>query len=336
MHFRFPIILFVLLIIATAYRLTQGLREPIARWDEQTNLSVVHEMLEKRSYFVPYYAGAPFFEKPPLWYTIHILISQHPAAILRTARTMGVFLTAGIIFLSVFSVWKLYGPVSGFITWIILLLSNPLFVRNSGGVFSTHTLVSADLDSLQILFILIAFLSGVWRHQYAQFTFGAATGLGILTKGPMALVPLVACSLLHRKTRTAWITTFIVVLPWYLFMILKFDGDFVQSHFWYHLVTRTTTAIEGHWGYPWYYLSLLLNLRIYPAIILMLCALFRLIKTKKTSFFVQYTGLASLLFFIIPSLVSTKLAWYILPLYPFLAILTGIILSDTYRQNNPK
>ncbi len=322
------IILILLMSAGTILRILPGLMTPITRWDEETNIAVVREMKANTSLYIPYYQGSPFFEKPPLWYTINTVIipdKPHSPIVFRAVSVLSAML---IILLSVGFVWKRHGTVSGVITWGMLMLSNQLFIRNPADIFSSHTLTSADLDSLQILLILITVIASTKQHRYAQIAIGITTGLAVLTKGPLGFVPLLVLTFMRTPTRTSWIVAIIIMLPWYIGMISVFGKSFISSHIGYHLVARTITALEGHTNPPWYYLTILLNPLVYPVFPVTLYCLYTAIRSYRSlSPIYRYVCGICLAFFLLPTLLGTKLAWYILPIYPFLAMLTGMTLG---------
>ncbi len=319
------IILVVLLIVITAYRLLTDINQPIARWDEQRNIEVVQETISKGSFPILYRLNEPFFEKPPLWYLINTSIHIPYTSTLTSMRILSIVFSILTFSLMIVFMWKKFGYISSLVTWIMLLLSHQLFIRDPGGIFSSHTLVSADADTLQILFMVISFISLTSKHPRAQLVAGIATGLAVLTKGPLGFVPLLAFFLINKNVKTALVATCAIILPWYIFMFLKFGQDFIQMHISYHLIVRTIYPIEGHGESLFYYVQILTNIFVYPAMPFVLISLLLLKKIHQISFILKFVCTISLFLLVIPSLMGTKLAWYILPLYPFLAIFVGII-----------
>ena len=95
-------------------------------------------------------------------------------------------------------------------------------------------------------------------------------GLGLLTKGPVAiLVPgasLVIWSLLTDKGQTAWsafkepkgwLILLTVALPWYAYALNRHGMTFVDGFFLKHNVQRFTSTLEGHRGNVLYYITVL-------------------------------------------------------------------------------
>lgn len=316
---------------------------PVAKWDEQTNIAVVTESLSRGSFPFLYLYGKPFFEKPPLWYMttagVVILTSESVFSMRLVSAVAGL----GIIFLTVFVAWQQWGMLAGIASWIVLLGSNQLFTANAGGYFSTHTFRSADGDAQQIFLMVLGFAATAYISSDRRMSIiaGIASGLALLTKGPMGLMPLVAATVLvlrspktiRHSVRTAWILFFCTVLPWYLFMTIRFGFPFLGEHFGYHMIDRAFFALEGHTAAPWYYLLLLSDHALFFSWELLIAGWVWVIVRKLyrdprvLSVSILATG-----FLIIPSLMATKLAWYILPFYPFAALLIGAVVSDVSKR----
>jgi 4-amino-4-deoxy-L-arabinose transferase-like glycosyltransferase len=251
---------------------------------------------------------------------------------------------AGIatIMITSYLAFRWWGPIAGLTTWIILITTNQLFVTNPANIFSTHTFRSADVDSLYILLLVLAFASCVslLSHRRYLVAAGVFSGLAVLTKGPFGLAPLgiaTAYCYLHKKITLSWIahtwgTMIIVTFPWYLFMTFRFGKSFLYSHFVYHIALRTIMPIEGHNNPIWYYLFIISRPDVFPGFILLLLAtgliLYqkRLISDEK----LKLATVMMLVCLVIPTIIQTKLAWYILPFYPFAALIIGAGMQSAY------
>lgn len=100
----------------------------------------------------------------------------------------------------------------------------------------------------------------VWAYIFA--------GLGVLTKGPVALVLpgilLLVYALVMRSWRMvryifAWqgiLAFIIVVLPWYGYMYLTHGQDFINGFLGLHNVVRATQSEHPDVNYWWYYLAM--------------------------------------------------------------------------------
>lgn len=321
------VIFTILLLISTYFRLTYMLDRPPARWDEQTNIRVVEETITKNSFPILYYQNKPFFEKPPLWYWINVgagtVIGITPVS-MRLLSILSGLLT---ILLSAYLAHLWWGPVAGVATWIVLLFSHQLFDSGVGGYFTTHTFNSADLDALQILCMLIAYIALTQlKNPWMVLVGGVATACAVLTKGQLGLLPLIvatACLPLYRKKiLQTWMVTLILIIPWYVLMYASFGNTFLSTHIGYHVIDRIFVPLEGHKSSPFFFVGILTDMRVYPVwpiVTVVICWAIFHIKQSRILYLFVLTGA----FLLIPTLSDTRLAWYILPVYPFAALLVG-------------
>lgn len=325
----------VLLTGISMLRLSGGLSLPAARWDEQTNIRVVRETARRPLSPVLYDRQGPFFEKPPVWYLTGALVVRVYDALPLALRLISVFAGAGVIAVTVYTAWLLGGKIAGCISWIMLLLSHQLYVSGVAGLFTTHTFSSADPDALQMLFMDLSFLFFVKRRTVLA---GLCTGLAILTKGPLGFVPFLAWIIYYivtrqyRKSAIAMAVTAAVIIPWYSYMMFSFGQAFVHEHILYHLATRATVAIEGHNTPWWFYVSILPDPAIYPVFAVSAVSVaVSLWKPRAFSPPVVLSSVTALVLIVVPTITKTRLSWYILASYPFLAITTGVVISALRR-----
>lgn len=324
-------LIFLVLSAFTLVRLLQGVDLPVVRWDEQTNIAVVSETYASRTPFVLIYHQQPFFEKPPLWYYVNIFVASIAGISPISMRIINIASGIGSIAICVYAAHTVSGWKGAYSTWAILLLSYPLFVRGVGGYFTTHTLSSADLDALMILFSLLAYLAIIKNKE--QWS-GVFTGLAALTKGPLGFVPLFAHTIIGRKKGTcfaygkAWLVAIGITLPWYVGMILAFGTDFLSEHVGYHLVYRSITPIEGHANPWWFYFSFLSNPEVYPVSMFVLLSMLWCIRHRlRVPYTILLSGNIGFLYILIPTFTATRLSWYVLPALPYFAIMTGYAIA---------
>ncbi len=336
-------IVFVLTVL-TLFRCFSGISiAPLQKWDENTNVRVVRESVDLKSFPVLYLDGVPFFEKPPLWYWVHSLIP--PAGnLLLSMRFINALLGFFTILVSVYISFSSWGRASAVITWCILLASHQLFITNPGGIFSTHTLRSADVDSLTIFLIICMthILISNRKNKAHLIMLGILSGLAVLSKGPIGIVPICIhiAIRLRRNTRVTSKSLYIpvgllllIVLPWYTFMTYSFGNEFITNHFFYHIARRVLIPLEGHIQPWWYYIYLFSGFHTFPGFIFLvisfLWSMYRNLLHGNRALQIIYV--LFFIYFFTPMIIQTKLAWYILPAYPFAAILTGAVLSDCFR-----
>jgi 4-amino-4-deoxy-L-arabinose transferase-like glycosyltransferase len=164
-------------------------------------------------------------------------------------------------------------------------------------------------------------------------------GLGILTKGPVALLLLIPPLWLQQRLggdlrpgRLAWLIFAVIVLavtlPWYVLGSLRMP-DFLYHFFWVHNVLRFAEPFD-HLNPVWYYGPLLL-VGLLPGTLFLAGVIRSLLmkapteavwRSRETGFLLL-AGTWCVFFF---SLSGSKLPTYILPSFPPLALVLGAYL----------
>jgi 4-amino-4-deoxy-L-arabinose transferase-like glycosyltransferase len=208
------------------------------------------------------------------------------------------------------------------------------------------------LDGLLTLWITLAILSTYLAQQYGArlqkrwwFIAALACALGVLTKGPIALVLVVVPVVVHRWlgrddeapaiSWRAWtVFLFIVVainLPWYVAVCIQ-RPEFARYFLWQHNVQRFVEPFD-HVRPVWFYLPIVLygllpiTLLAWPIARFMLST-----RTEESSArcpamgYLLLSGLWCVFFF---SLAGSKLPTYILPAFPPLCMGLGCFVART-------
>ncbi|MFQ5493708.1 MAG: hypothetical protein ACE5DX_06140 [Candidatus Dojkabacteria bacterium] len=114
-------------------------------------------------------------------------------------------------------------------------------------------------------------------------------------------------------------------------MVVSLGSVFINEYIGYHLLQRSLTALEGHNQPIWFYLSVLSNWRVFVVWPLLLSAVTLAAKSQGKEFLRDISVIMVVLTVVGFSLAGTKLAWYILPVYPFAAILIGWLFHKVVR-----
>lgn len=319
--------------LLTILLLNGAFRSDFERWDEQTNVEVVRDTIESSSLSLKL-NNEDFFEKPPLFYYISIIISPI-TGIDHSGRFISVLSSFGIVVL-IFLLLKKHLNSSKAITFLYLILLIPqLYFVNQAGYFASHTFSSFDLDALQIFSIVLSFFLLFISEKLSPkriFLSYLSLSLGFLTKGPFVFIPLLINSFYiykQRQIKAMVIGSLVFILPilfWIFLMYLNFGEIFVDNFVDYHILSRAITPLEGHNESPLFYLGILLDPRMNALgipLILKLLSL-RSFKNSFISKLFQYGLIFIFLSILLFTLAQTKLAWYILPVYPFIALLLAI------------
>lgn len=320
------LLLLLLLLCGLILFVNLGNRE-VERWDEVTNIQVVKES----SGIDLSFQGEKFYEKPPIWYWLTRTLTNVLGEDLWVYRLPSAISGIAIVVIIYQFLKTRIDKTSAFIASISFLFIPHNILVNPGDYFSTHTYKSADLDGLQILLIFLSFILLQTNRKYWILSC-VLLGVGFLVKGPLVLLFLAINSLffvLSRKFNRqefiklilGFIAFVIVVFPWHMFMFINHGTDFTDIYLNYHILERMNEGIEGH-GHPiWYILKVFFDFRVNPFWSLLILAL--LYKKIYSVNYLRYSILAIITVLIIFTLVETKLAWYVLPAYPFMCLVLG-------------
>ncbi|MDB5942976.1 MAG: glycosyl transferase family 39 [Ramlibacter sp.] len=305
---------------------------PLVDVDEGAFSEATREMLASGDWGHATLNGAPRFDKPIGTY----------------------WLQAASVWLFGLSAFALRLP-SALACWAMALALSQFAARRWGeragalaGVLAVTSLGTqligraATADGLLNLLLVLAGLD-LWRHIESgrkaplRRTYAWA-GLGLLVKGPVALlVPagafLVWCAsgrrwALLRSALTDWRGWALLLglsLPWYAYALQRHGMAFVDGFLMHHNVQRFTGTVGGHSGSPLYYLVVLplLSMPWAPLLAMVAARARGLWREPLGRYLLGWSGFV-LVFF---SLSSTKLPHYMLYGYGPLVLLMARLLS---------
>jgi 4-amino-4-deoxy-L-arabinose transferase-like glycosyltransferase len=307
--------------------------------DEGRYAEIPREMLLRGDWLVPYLGGEPYLDKPPLLYWLvmasYRLLGIHDWS----ARLVPALAVHGTILLTYLFGRRLVGERGAFWGSLCLALA-------PGFVGIGRLLV---LDGLLAFWVVLSLFAAYEALRAACLRWSwwlvsaAACGLGVLTKGPVALLlllpPLVAYRWLGgRAVRPRWFAwsafagvLLAVALPWYVALSLRLP-DFARYFLWEHNVVRFLAPFD-HLRPIWFYGPILL-VGLLPGSLL-LPGFIRFLFTGEPQTaqrrgpelgFILLAGGWCVLFF---TLSGCKLPTYILPSFPLLALALGYYLAGT-------
>ena len=333
-----------ILFFAAAYLIPAAGR-PMMRPDEFRYAEIPHEMLESGDFVTPRLLGARYFEKPVLGYWL-VAASFRVFGENRFSLRLPMALAAGLTALLI-GLWvrrEKRDDGAGCFAALLYLSSALAFALGTTAVldaplclFTTATIICARM----------AVTTERWNFERSILLVlcGVCAGLGFLTKGFVAwAVPgcVVAVWLLWEKRFRVflwlpWLPLAVLaatILPW-VWAIHRADADFWH----YFIVVEHFQRFRADAGtqHPeplWYFVPVLLA-TVFPAALAALPGLAAGGKAWKALWrdpvwrFAFCGFLPPFLFF---SASSGKLATYILPCYPFLAVLAALPTVGALRS----
>jgi 4-amino-4-deoxy-L-arabinose transferase-like glycosyltransferase len=177
---------------------------------------------------------------------------------------------------------------------------------------------------------------------------GAALGCGVMTKGAAGLLPALI-GLLHAAAfgrlgalRSRWLWAgagafAVVALPWHVHQIARFGSAFLESYLGYHVLERAGEAIEGHSGGPFFYLGVLVR-DAWPWGLVGLAALpwCALRAWRERDDALGLVVLWAAVAIAVPSLMQTRIEWYVAPAYPALALAAAGFLARAVPERRQR
>ncbi len=274
-----------------------------------------------------------YVNKPPLMHGLIAVLFQVWGESEWAARLPGAMLTA-------LSVPLLY------------LVGRELFVTRRPAVFGAIAYLTllpvvrhgrlAMLDGAIICFYLVTVLAGLRSRRDARWSLGIGLGIGLmcLTKGVLGLclggllLGFLAWDT-PRMLRSGYLWSGLVLgmapaVAWYGNQTLGGADDFVQRGLVDQALKRIWEPVENHRGSILYYIGELLEWG-WPWVMFLPWGLAKAWRERSLSWGKLIWMLGGGYFGVI-SLAQTKLPWYIMPLYPLVALAIGPMLADSWDR----
>lgn len=295
---------------------------PLFDADEGRNGEVGREMAATNDYVLPRLDTLPYLDKPIVYFAAEAaameLLGPTEAAA-RLPALLFTFATAAVAFWFARRWWS---EEEGLVAAIVFL-SMPLAMAFARTVI---------FDSALTFFIVVAicaFWLAVEEDRRWSIVAWSAIALGVLTKGPVAIIlPLFAAvpyAFRRKRSRAIWsliglVAFVVIIVPW-VWAVLRAVPDFLQ----YVVVTETaqrlTTGALKRTGPPWYFVPYLIGGALPWSIV----AFGSLQKGEDTEERMKrfYLLLWILVPFIFFSLSQSKRPQYIVPVMPAIALLVA-------------
>ncbi|HEX5172316.1 MAG TPA: phospholipid carrier-dependent glycosyltransferase, partial [Cyclobacteriaceae bacterium] len=239
------------------------------------------------------------------------------------------------------SVLRFVDKISAFLSALILTVSIQLCVQ-------FHLAVP---DPYLIFFLtwgLLSFYRGYREnHERSFYFFYVGVSLATLAKGPVALIfaGLIVLVFLIVKKKFQ-LSTFlqikifqgaliflVIVVPWYVLVGLSTEGEWLRRFFFEHNVGRFTSTMEGHGGFPFASVVILI-VSLMPFSFFSPQAISYSWKKRDENDFLLYCLIATSVIVLFFAVSRTILPNYPEPAAPFFAVLLGVYFSSIINNQN--
>ena len=234
---------------------------PLFDVDEGAFSEATREMFERGDFMSTYLNGEHRFDKPILIYWLQAIGYLLFGATEWAFRLPSAIAAAAWSYATWYFARQRFGPDTALAALVV--------AATAIGPFAIGR--AATADALLNLLLALA-LFDAWRHLES----GARApllrtyvwiGLGVLTKGPIALIVPGAVTFLYCASRgewkiwlrsvldpIGWIILAVLVVPWYAAALIIHGQNFIDSFILKHNVERFTGTLEGHAGSLFYYI----------------------------------------------------------------------------------
>ncbi|MGH9313587.1 MAG: ArnT family glycosyltransferase, partial [Vicinamibacterales bacterium] len=328
-------ILIALLVLAIAPYFV-GLGDS-AIWDanEAFYTETPREMMESGDYVSPSFNYQPRFNKPVLSYWIVAGFYRLFGVSVWSERLAIAIGAVVLIAAAFFAAWLLWSTDAGFFA-AIALASSPRVL-----MFARRILIDVYITmfmGLTLLFFLLAERQPSRRRIYLVLMYVAA-GLGMLTKGPVAIVlpGLVFFIYLTFQRRLGDLTRMMlpagalivlaIVAPWYLAVYQRHGLDHIVGFFWGENIGRYTDPVAPARG--WFFYAPVVLADLFPWSLFLPLAAWLFVRSPRTErrsheslLWLWMVGIV--LFF---SASKTKQDLYIFPIVTAAAAIVGVTIA---------
>ena len=230
--------------------------------DEAVYAVATREMLRTGDWLAPMFNGAPFFDKPILFYWLQLIAFKIFGPTEFAARLVPAVSSVGVIAATGFAGTVFFNRDVG--------RKAALFVAILPATFALSAYAILDMTFTAFLFAGVALTASAALHDHPrrQWWGYLCLTLAVLTKGPLALalagLTFIATLIVSPRLRPKllalhWISGAALVVvaasPWFIYMYLRFGYAFVEGYFLRENVWLYASQLFTSTRSPWFYVQ---------------------------------------------------------------------------------
>ncbi len=263
-----------------------------------------------------------------------------------TARIPSAVQGALLVLIAGACVLRLAG--AGAALWTAAVLATTVGIQIFARVAHPEIGVVLGIATTELLFVVWLTTDPQHRRWWIAAGLGAATGYGVLAKGPVAvalpvLMAIAILPVIWTRIRTGWRDAIIasvcaaaVALPWYVAMTVRHGSTFLYEAVWRQNVGRYSGDAFRHDAPVWFYV-LPTIIALLPWSVFLAGAIRRVEWRDRSTVGTLKLAMAAAAgtAFLFYSASASKLPHYVLVLMPPLAVLIGLHLDDVSTGRRP-
>lgn len=310
--------------------------DSLAPWDEAIYAQVAKETARGEGWLTLHWAQQPWFEKPPLFIWITAVLFRLFGVSEFWARVASALSGVALVVVTYLTARLAYDKRTGLLAFAVLLTSYHFL---SFARFGTTDVMLA-LFTLLAAYGYMRLRAGGGRWWYLVWL---SVELALMLKGAGGLIIPASVALALAwdgrltdsiKAREFWLgllLALLIVAPWHALMWARYGRAFTDEYVGYHVVARATRTLEGRPSGYAYYVARMID-GFFPWVLLAPFAIVSAVRQSargesRSRVFVVVAALV----FVLYTLVPTRRPWYVVPLYPPLAILVAAFLVRLLR-----
>jgi len=312
--------------------------------DEVFYIQSAKEMVAHKSWLTPMIFDGLHFEKPFLSFTLFAL----------AIKWFGLTSFAGRFWPSIFGIigvgvvywiaWTLFRRKRLAFLSGVILSSSFIYLALSRAVLTD--MIFSIFVTISIGFFCLAYYNRKYKSQ-GIILCGVVSAIAVLTKGLLGILfpaAVIIIFLVYKKDgaflkcrATAWgaLLFLVVALPWHILMYQRHGTWFLEEYFW-NVHWRRILAAEHRRLDNWYFYIMLMFVGVMPWFLFWIPAgrsifmQFRKKMASRDKLFFLLAWIVSVYIFTQPA--HSKLASYIFPVFPAIAIILAYALNEALEQ----